>query len=576
MKYKLLKDINFNPFSPNEVQNIIFKNREVDNIIEFMSPVEDHLLDPFLLDHMKEGINLLNYHIENNNDIFIIVDSDVDGYTSASIIYNYIKKNFPATRIKWMVHDSKAHGINIERIPENTKLVICPDSSSNEYEKHKKLAEQKIDVLVIDHHEASQYSEHAVVINNQLSKKYPNKNLSGAGVAFKFCEGMEKQLSLSPAFDFIDLAAMGIIADMMDVRNMENRYIIQQGLKNIKNYFFKTLIAGQKYSLGSQALNSIGIMFYISPLINAVTRVGTLEEKETMFSAFINGEKQVISDKRGSTVNDRETIAEKAVRYCKNAKNKQKKLVDGIKEEVEITLEEQDLSTIPIILVKLKEICNTSLTGLVANQLASKYKRPVLLLVEQGDKDKNFLGSGRNYGLSEVENLKDCLRDTKLFEFAEGHQSAFGAKIKNQNIEVFLDNVKDYFPEQEEIDDTYSVDFIIDAKDFNANIVRQISKLRSLWGKGFDEPIVAVENIPVDGTNLSLMGKNKTHIKFVYNEVVYVKFHLSQEELEKFKDKRIIINVVGRCDVNVWQDSFTYQIIIQDYEITEQESEYAF
>ncbi len=576
MRYKLINDINFNPFSPNEIRNIIFQNREVNDIMNFMSPNENDLLDPFLLDNMKKGIDLLNFHILNDDDIFIIVDSDVDGYTSGSIIYNYIKKNFPKAKIKWMVHDSKAHGIDMDKIPVDTKLIICPDSSSNEYEKHEKLSEQDINVLVIDHHEAPEYSKYATVINNQLSNNYPNKNLSGAGVAFKFCQGMEKQLSLSSAFDFIDLAAMGIIADMMDVREMENRYIIQEGLKNIQNHFFRTLIDRQKYSLGSQAINSIGIMFYISPLINAITRVGTIEEKETMFSAFINGDKQVISDKRGSTINDRETIAEKAVRYCLNAKNKQKKLVDDIKNEIEEKLEKEDLSKSPVILVKLEEICNTSLTGLVANQLASKYKRPVLILVEQGDKDKNFLGSGRNYNLSEIENLKDTLRDTQLFEFAEGHQSAFGAKIKEGNIDFFLSNIENFFPEQEEIDDNYLVDIILEAKDFNTNIVREISKLRSLWGKGFDEPLVAIQNIPVDGSNLNLMGKNKTHIKFTYNDVSYVKFHLSQEEIERFKDKKIIINVVGRCGVNIWQDNFSYQIIIQDYDIIQEESEYAF
>jgi len=575
LKYKLINDRNFNPYSPTEIRDIIFKNRQVDEMLEFMSPSEKDILDPFLLDNMQEGIDLLFKHIEQKNNIFIIVDSDVDGYTSAAIIYRYLKDNFPPVRLKWMVHESKAHGINLDLIPSDTKLIICPDSSSNEYEKHWVLKEQGIDILVVDHHDAPRYSEHAVVINNQLSENYPNKWLSGAGVAFKFCQGIDKNKNINKAVNYIDLAALGLIADMMDVRELENRYIIQEGLKNIKNPFFKELVKRQQYSLGSQGINTVGVMFYISPPINAITRVGTLEEKETMFSAFINGEKLVLSDKRGADSNDRETIAEKAVRYCLNAKNRQKKLVDEVKNSIETILEtEDDILNAPLILVKLEEISNRNLTGLVANQLASKYKRPVLLLVDQGD--DSFLGSGRNYGYSEIENLKDSLKDTKLFDFAEGHQSAFGAKITENNMETFLNQLNEFFPEDIKEYDVYNVDFIFEAKDFTVELIREIAKLRTLWGKGFDEPLIAVTNIPVDSTNFQVMGKNGEHLKFIYNDITYIMFYVSAEEINKFKDKKVLVNVIGRCDINVWLENFSYQVIIQNYEITTEESEFAF
>lgn len=575
MKYKLINDINFNPYSPTEIRDIIFKNREINEILPFMCPSQQDLLDPFLLDHMQEGIDLLFKHIEQQNNIFIIVDSDVDGYTSAAIIYKYLKDNFPKVHLKWMVHESKAHGINLDLIPLDTKLIICPDSSSNEYDKHTFLKEQGIDVLIIDHHDAPEYSKDAIVINNQLSNHYPNKWLSGAGVAFKFCQGIDKIKNINKSIDYIDLAALGLIADMMDVRELENRYIIQEGLKNIKNSFFKELIKRQQYSLGNQGINTVGIMFYISPPINAITRVGTLEEKETMFSAFIHGEKFVLSDKRGAGENDRETIAEKAVRYCMNAKNRQKKLVDEVKDSIEIILEtEEDLSNLPLILVKLEEISNRNLTGLVANQLASKYKRPVLLLVDQGD--DSFLGSGRNYGYSEIVNLKDSLKDTELFDFAEGHQSAFGAKITEDNMNKFLNKINDFFPEEIEEYDVYKVDFIFEAKDFTVELIREITKLRTLWGKGFDEPLITVTDIPVNNTNFTVMGKKGEHIKFIYNDITYVMFYISDEDINKFKNKKLLVNIVGRCDINIWLENFSYQVIIQNYTITEEESEFAF
>ena len=83
------------------------------------------------------------------------------------------------------------------------KLVIAPDSSSNDYEVHKELAERGIDVLVLDHHEAEKYSEYACVINNQMCD-YPTKALSGAGVVYKFCSYLDELLGEENADDYID------------------------------------------------------------------------------------------------------------------------------------------------------------------------------------------------------------------------------------------------------------------------------------------------------------------------------------------------------------------------------------
>lgn len=99
----------------------------------------------------------------------IQVDSDCDGYTSAALLINYLYKicpNFVVNHIKYRIHNGKEHGIIPETITENIKLVIAPDSASNQYEEHQKLAEKGIDILILDHHEASEISQYACVINN--------------------------------------------------------------------------------------------------------------------------------------------------------------------------------------------------------------------------------------------------------------------------------------------------------------------------------------------------------------------------------------------------------------------------
>ena len=92
-------------------------------------------------------------------------------------------------------------------------MVIIPDAGSNQYEEHKKLKENGIDVLVLDHHEASHYSEDAVVVNNQLSESYQNKTLSGVGVVYKFLQYFDSQIGTKDADEALDLVALGMIAE---------------------------------------------------------------------------------------------------------------------------------------------------------------------------------------------------------------------------------------------------------------------------------------------------------------------------------------------------------------------------
>lgn len=115
------------------------------------------------------------------------------------------------------MNEGKNHGIHADTVPNDVKLVICPDSSSNNYEDHKILRERGCDVLVLDHHIAQYESPDAIIINNQMCD-YPNKTLSGVGIVFKFCSYLDSLLGTNYAKNILDLTAVGIIADVMDLR----------------------------------------------------------------------------------------------------------------------------------------------------------------------------------------------------------------------------------------------------------------------------------------------------------------------------------------------------------------------
>lgn len=307
---------------------------------------------------------------------------------------------------------------------------------SNDYEVHQQLKSKGIDVLVIDHHEADKISENACIINNQLCD-YPTKSLSGVGMVYKFCSYVDELLNTDYANDYLDLVALGIVADMMDLRDFETRHLITRGLENIRNPYLKGMIDKQAYSL-KDGITPIGIAFYIAPQVNATIRMGTQEEKLMLFESMLDhrGYELIPSTKRGCK-GQQETRVEQACRNCTNIKNRQTKARDAALENIERIIKEKNLLNNKILAIKLDTFeADKNLTGLIANQLMAKYQRPVLLLnkvvnyeIEVSELDGTVVnkvpiisweGSGRGYDKSKFDNLREFLKESGLVMYAEG------------------------------------------------------------------------------------------------------------------------------------------------------------
>ena len=146
----------------------------------------------------------------------------------------------------------------------------------------------------MDHHVVNHFQDlkNVIIVNNQTSELYHNKNLSGAGVVYKVIEAYcQKYLNNEPRYkNYEDLAALGIIADCMDCRTLDNNAIVMNGLNRIYNPMLAQFL--EKQSAGGLRIKNpknptkIDIAFYVAPLINAVIRSGTLEEKTQLFESF--------------------------------------------------------------------------------------------------------------------------------------------------------------------------------------------------------------------------------------------------------------------------------------------------
>lgn len=557
----------------------VLANRGIypENVEHYLNTTDDDILDPKIIMNIEEGVRILIKHIAQGDKVLIQIDSDCDGYTSAAELINYLNCLFPGfvqSNVYYRIHTGKQHGILLDTIPDDVKLVIAPDSSSNDYEVHRQLKARGVDVLVIDHHEADEISENACIINNQLCD-YPTKSLSGVGMVYKFCSYIDELLNVDYADQFLDLVALGMVADMMDLRDYETRHLITQGLKNIRNPYFKGMVDKQAYSL-KDGITPIGVAFYIAPYVNATIRMGTQEEKLMLFESMLDyrGYELIPSTKRGCK-GQQETRVEQACRNCTNIKNRQTKARDAALENIERIIKENNLLENKILAIKLDTFAaDKNLTGLIANQLMAKYQRPVLLLNKT---ENGWEGSGRGYDKSKFDNLREFLKESGLVMYAEGHANALGVGITDTDFKTFVEYSN---RELAEFDFTpcYKVDFIFSGSDFRGKDIVEIAELKSLWGQGVDEPYIAIEHINVYGSNVTLMSPDKSPtLKITLpNGTSLIKFKSSKEEYDKLNSEVgcITINVVGRCERNIWNGVVTPQIIIEDYEIVGEQKYY--
>lgn len=562
----------------------ILTNRGIslDDIQHYLNVDERDNLNPNLMMNMNEGFKMLASHIVQNDKVLIQVDSDCDGFCSAAILINYLNCHFPGfvqNNITYRIHTGKQHGLILETIPKDIKLVIAPDSSSNDYEVHKKLRENGCDVLVLDHHEADMISEDACIINNQLCD-YPTKSLCGAGVVYKFCQFIDEKLKTSFADDFLDLVALALVGDMMDLRDFETRYLVTQGLTEIRNPYFKKMASTQSYSIErGGGLNPFGVAFYIAPYVNATIRVGGQDEKLMLFESMIDyrGYEQIPSTKRGCK-GQSEMRVEQACRNCVNIKKKQNEARDASLNAIERIIEEKNLLFHKILVIKDKNDCvKPTLTGLVANVIAAKYQRPTLILhkVENEDGSISWAGSGRNYGNSGLENFREFLNETNLVEYATGHASAFGTSINEKDFNDFIiytdEKLKDF-----DFTPCYKVDLIYDAKFLDENDILEIGEFRNVWGQGIEEPLVAVENVIVYPNNVKLF-KGSTLKITLPSGMSLIRFSSNEEEFESLSDSGlgcISINIVGKCRRNEWNGNINPEIEVIDYEIVDRKKYY--
>ena len=559
----------------------ILENRGIKNVPMFLNPTKSCLEDNHLLDNIDLAVDIFLKHMNNNSKVVVLQDCDCDGVTSAALMIQYINDNFPSISVDYIIHDNKEHGLDnksmLEIKPKKPDLLIIPDAGSNDLRQLKTLKSAGIDVIVLDHHDESEkvtrlksiyrlenLNDFAVIVNNQMSSKVNDKSMTGVGIVYKFCSVVDERLKRNTVNKYLDLVALGMIADSCDLTQLQTRYLVLEGIKQIQNEtnhnkFISELVKSQAYSLHSKA-TILGISFYIAPLVNALIRLGTKDGKEIMLKAFLNSSEKAIVKIR-SKGEIEVSIQEQARRLCESYKRKQQKMTGDYTEVLKEQINEFGLNEYPVICCEADKSFEKTFTGLIANKLTSMYNKPCLLLRDCND---ILMGSARGFDKSHIKDIKDFCLQTKLFDLAEGHPNACGVTIKKDNISKFYDYLS-----QQNFDNTlnYTVDAVFDEKSLTAEVIQSIFALSDVWGTNIEEPLFLLKlKCPIDG-GFTVLGNDKNTIKLTFHNIEIIKFRSSENEYNEIKNlgKMVEFTIVGKFSVNEYNGKKIPQVIVENW-----------
>ncbi len=505
---------------------------------EFLKPTGKYLDSCYAYSNMNEAVQMIKYHYLQNNTVYILSDSgDTDGITSTSILYDYFKLLNPNWKIIILIHEGKERGLADDRLFNKMKdktncLLIIPDAGTNDKDRVKTVFDNGVDVLCIDHHNLDTPIEQGILISNKKGDKDVSPYGSGCLVTHKVLQALDKEFNVCYSKNYIDMVALSLVSDIMNMSDMQNRTYYYFGLetfKKVKNPFLKQLI---KDYIGDRPYTQRDISFKIVPKLNAVSRCDNQKLKQQVFKAFIG-----LAD------------IEETSKECNKAHAEQLKIVKNIVDE---NIDCIDYTNNLIIVAN--DTIRKTYAGLVASKLSNGH--PIIV---GRIHDDTLIGSFR----SPID-IDDTLVNNPLIDWKRGHTLASGISLPSKNIQPLIDyyNQIDLPQPSVEVLQSYTI------SEIPHDLFDDFTSHPMIYGKGFEKPLIHVYNIVYKASEISVL-KNNT-IKLKKKGIEFIWFRASDEDIEKLTQKgELNLEVVGTMEVNTYNNMNTHQIIVSDYEIHE-------
>ena len=502
MKWKL-KNYNSNyliskskEFQESKLITKLLLNRGIttpEKVEEFLNPSEKDLYSPFLFEEMREVVDRILRAKNNREKVVIYGDYDVDGISGTAYLVIILRKL--GMDVDYYIPNRAHEGVGINKSlirylkKRNTKLFITVDITINDRNEIKLLRDNNIDVIITDHHrQIEDISDLGVLMVYPKVGNYPNKNLSGSGVAFKLADAIYEVIGADKKilYDYIDIVMIGTVADVVPMTD-ENRFIIKKGLSNLK----ETKIKGLKYiinylRMNPQNITASDIGFYIAPIFNALGRV---DNSKMVVNFFIQEDDEKLY-----------SIIEEMKRANRMRRYFELEIYDEIERKI------QKLNNPKYIFMKSRK-WHSGVIGVVCSRISIKYNIPVILV-----SIKNGFGKASCRSIEGL-NIFNILNDVsdKLERFG-GHDLAAGFLVSEKHLNQIERYLKHRLlnANKKNVEKVLDVDSKISIEGMNKNKLLDINRL-SPFGLDNQEPNFIDNNISF--ISFTKFGINNRHFK---------------------------------------------------------------
>ena len=543
---------------------------DINEARSFIQKSDSFLHNPYLLQDVRKATARIRRALENEEKITIYGDYDVDGVTSVSILYMYLRDRGADVDYYIPTREHEGYGLNIGAFHTikdgGTKLVITVDTGITAIDEIAYAKTIGLDVVVTDHHQCRpELPECEAVVNPRRSDcEYPFKELSGVGVIFKVLCALEMDILNFGEYNiftikdmckrYIDLVTIGTIADVMPLCD-ENRIMVYMGLNLLSstgNIGVRALLRAVGMD-DSKKITSSTVGYTLAPRINAAGRIGNASRAVQLFLT--------------TSPHTANVIAEELCAINKERQQTENLIFEEALRQIE---EEHDLEK-ESVLVLASGHWHQGVIGIVASKITELFGKPSILIsfdtTEPSDHDFGK-GSARSIkGLNIVEALSAC---EHLLAKYGGHELAAGLSVERKNLNLFREALNayahPYLSSPDAIVKTMA-EAEISEKDVVMETVMDISKLEPYGAKN-PEPIFVLKDVMIEEIAPLSMGKH-TRMFFRKNQVGISAVCFGHNLIEEGFGPGQCVDVLCSININEFRGNKTVQLIVRDIDYSE-------
>ena len=555
----IIKEFNIHPVTAQILASRGFTDLE--EIHSYLYAKLPNLFDPHLFPDMDKAVERISYALKNKENILIYGDNDVDGisgtvllteflrYIGANVFFYVSNRN---SLKQSLIHDALDYAVK-----NHCKLLITVDCGITAASEMTHAAEQGVDIIITDHHEPTAKLPHCIATLNPklLNSTYPNRELTGVGVAFKLAHAFTNFLissgEISPSKvdlkKYLDLVALGTIADMGSLLG-ENRILVRYGLKQLRKN--KRIGLSKLFSvceLKPGEISPIDIASKVAPRLNSLGRIADP----------IKGVELLL-------IRDPATAESLAKELDLNNLERQK-IERRDAEDIEAYILEtpQILEEKAIVLASNK--WHPGIIPIITARIAKQYNRPTLIIAID-----NGIGKGSIRTIPEFPLLTHLRDNADLLENFGGHDFAAGLSIKEENIEAFkkkfIDAANNLLKDQDVQTKLY-IDAKIHFKDLTFDFMESFNLLEPF---GNENPPPVLYCLAKQTWPPKLVGK--THLKLYLEEqdrlLEGIGFGMAKRKA-KLSQKNIGLEIAFSPHINNFQNKTSIQLQIRDFKVVD-------